>query len=88
MIKIFLNKNEIIEFNGTMDLRIGRPVKILGQQYYIINVESTREYVKVEVSENKFSLQIDGKTVATGVINTGNTFSNKVSSVRTNPFDR
>lgn len=90
MIKILLNGNEVVQFNGTMDLRIGQEVKVLGSKFYIKNIESTRSCVKVEIEEEqKCSLKIDGTRLATSVINTGhiNTLGSKTSYGR-NPFDK
>lgn len=90
MIKILLNGNEVVEFNGNMDLRIGQEVKILGNRFYIKNVESTRTCVKVEISEEqKCSIKIDGKALGMGIVNTGHVNSlNTKTSYGRNPFDR
>lgn len=87
MIKILLNGNEVIEFSGNMDLRIGQEIKILGCKYYIKDVKSTREHVKVEVGEElKCSIKIDGKALGMGVLNSGHI--NTKASFGRNPFDR
>lgn len=77
MIKILINGNEIIEFNGYMDLRTGQQLKVLGNKYYIKEVESTKECVKVELIseyewENRFKLShgLVGR-IDSGIINTG-----------------
>lgn len=90
MIKILINENEIIEFNGHMDLRIGQELKVLGNKYYIKEVKSTKECVKVELMseyewENRFKLQIDSTTMTHGLI--GRIGSGTINTGR-NPFNR
>lgn len=87
MIKILLNGNEIVEFKGHMDLRIGQEIKILGCKYYIKSVESTRVCVKVEVEkEQKRSIKINGSPFGMGTINGG--YTSAKLRYNTNPFDR
>lgn len=88
MIKIVLNGNTIVEFEGTMDLRIGKEVKILGTKYCIKNVKSTREYVKVEVEEEqRCSITLDGKPFGVGMLHSG-VMNPPVSRLDRNPFSR
>lgn len=89
MIKILINGNEVIEFNGHMDLRIGQQLKVLGNKYYIKEVESTKECVKVELVserewENRLKIQMDAKTLTHGLL--GRIDSGTINTGR-NPFN-
>lgn len=53
MIRILLNGNEVIKFHGNMDLRLGKPVTILGTKYVIQKIRSTVDFVEVIIEEEK-----------------------------------
>ncbi|HSQ89775.1 hypothetical protein [Romboutsia sp.] len=88
MLKIYVNGNEVIALKATMDLRIGKELKIMGSEYYIESVESTREYVRVDcVDEYSWkSRRIDASTIRTGTITSSALAGMSVNSK--NPFDR